>query len=428
MIEVLYKTMKQFFPSFNNWLNRIDDPRQHGYIKYSFGEISWIGILLFLLKIGSRRQINFQFNTEAFRDNLAMLSKARVTKVAHDGTINYLLAKIKPEQWGRLIVKMIKRLIRMRCLEKYRMFGHYLVAVDGSGLLTFKKRHCPHCLTKEKGGKILYYYHNVLEAKLVVAGGMAFSIATEFIENPDDKVKTQDCEPAAFHRLAKKLKGYFPQLKICLLLDALYANKRVFNLCRENKWKYLITFKKGSMPATYQEYLSLKKINPDSSGEHNREGLIQSYRWVNEIDYESDKLNVLECEEIKNEKTTKFVWLTNFGVDKTNFITLAKGGRLRWKIENEGFNMQKNGGYNLQHAYSEHPLALKNYYLLLQIAHIINQLMEKGSLIRSEIKKVFGSIRNIARLLLEQLRTSTFTENELKMFNSSRFQIRLADP
>lgn len=54
--------------------------------------------------------------------------------------------------------------------------------------------------------------------------------------------------------------------------------------------------------------------------------------------------------------------------------------------------------------------------------------MEKGSLIQSEIKKVFGSIRNIARLLLEQLRTNTFTENELKMFASSRFQIRLAGP
>ena len=27
------------------------------------------------------------------------------------------------------------------------------------------------------------------------------------------------------------------------------------------------------------------------------------------------------------------------------------GGRLRWKTENAGFNVQKNGGYNMEHAY-----------------------------------------------------------------------------
>ena len=29
------------------------------------------------------------------------------------------------------------------------------------------------------------------------------------------------------------------------------------------------------------------------------------------------------------------------------------GGRQRWCIENQGFNVQKNSGLNLEHAYSE---------------------------------------------------------------------------
>lgn len=52
---------------------------------------------------------------------------------------------------------------------------------------------------------------------------------------------------------------------------------------------------------------------------------------------------------------------------------------MRWKIENEGFNEQKNNGYELEHKYSEVSLrAAKNYYQCLQIACIINQLLVKG--------------------------------------------------
>lgn len=50
-------------------------------------------------------------------------------------------------------------------------------------------------------------------------------------------------------------------------------------------------------------------------------------------------------------------------------------GRLRWKIENEGFNTQKHLGYYLHHKYSRQSVAtLHVYYVLLQIAHLINQL------------------------------------------------------
>jgi len=59
---------------------------------------------------------------------------------------------------------------------------------------------------------------------------------------------------------------------------------------------------------------------------------------------------------------------------------------LRWKIENEGFNEQKNGGYNLQHKFSRTSFnASQNYYQCLQIAHIINQLAHKTSKIKEMI-------------------------------------------
>jgi hypothetical protein len=54
--------------------------------------------------------------------------------------------------------------------------------------------------------------------------------------------------------------------------------------------------------------------------------------------------------------------VTNRSVCLDNVVPLAnEGGRLRWRIENEGFNVQKNGGYNLEHAYTKNEHGMKIY-------------------------------------------------------------------
>ena len=432
MDKIFHKTVHHFFPSFVNWLKVIKDPREKSKIEYSLPNLVWVGILLFLLKVESRRQINFRFNTEEFIQNLNLLTKADIEKMAYDGTLAYLLEKLPPETLSHLRVKMVDRLIRMRALEKFRLLGkYYLITIDGTGHLVFnnKKRHCEHCLVKKKDGKVLYYYHNVLEAKLVTENGLAISIATEFIENPDKGASTQDCELRAFYRLIKNLKKDFPQLSVCLLLDGLYAAGPVFDICKNHNWKYIITFKEGSMSDVYAEYMNLKPLFKETFKKITDGKIKQKFNWVTGIDYGEHSLNVLECNESKPRKEKKrFVWITNLQVNQYNFQQIAKGGRSRWKTENEGFNMQKNGGYNLEHAYSEHELAAKNFYFLLQISHIINQLMEKGSLLEDKIKEAFGSIRNIARKLLEDLRTKSIDPNQLQRELSTPFQIRFSAP
>ncbi|MEW6621363.1 MAG: transposase [bacterium] len=383
-----------------------------------------------MMKVESRRQINFQFNTKEFIENLNLLANDNLDKVAHDCTLAYLLERLVIGSISKLRRRMINRLIRMRCLERLRLLGrYYLITIDGTGHLLFKERHCEHCLVTKINGKE-YYYHNVLEAKLVGANGLALSILSEFIENPNEKYDKQDCELKAFYRLAENLKRDFPQLPICLSLDSLYLKKPVFDICKENKWKYIITFKEGSMPATYAEYISLKSLCPENIAHLKRDEIEQDYHWVNDIDYQDHLLGALECNELKPGKDNKkehsrFVWISNLEINKATFKEIAQGGRLRWKTENEGFNTQKNGGYNMEHAYSQDELAAKNFYLLLQIAHIINQLMEKGSLLKEEdIQKVFGSIRNIARKLLEDFRTKATTLAHLQNLLSVPFQIR----
>ena len=425
--EVLYKTMHHFFPHFSTWLKDVDDPRDQSQTKYSIEHLLWTGILLFLFKIGSRRQAEYFFDTPAFVHNFNYLTKTSEDKIADPDTLAELLERIPPKEISHIRKEMINRLIRMRSLEKFRLFKkYYLITFDGTGYLSFNERHCEHCLVKRKDNKILYYYHNVLEAKLICENGLALSVGTEFIENENETVSKQDCELKAFHRLAEKIKKDFPQLGICIQLDSLYAGEPVFDRCSGYGWEYIITFKEGSMSTVYEEYDSLRSQDKQNIKVVERNNIYQKYDWVNEIEYKGSKsINVLGCFERKDGEEKQYVWQTSFVNNQNNFEEIAKGGRLRWKIENEGFNTQKNGGYNLEHAYSEDTIGLKNYYLLIQIAHIINLLMEKGSLFTKEqIKKVFGGVKNIARKLLEEFRTRSISIDELQNITSVPFQIR----
>lgn len=425
-VKIFLKTIWHFFSGFSGWLQSIPDSRNKKKITYTLGQLFWVGVFLFLFKLNSRRNIKFRLTSAGFISNLKlMLNSSKYSeKVPHGDTVNYLLERVPFEYIANVRTEMLRALIRKKSFVKDRLLDkYYLIVIDGTWMLSFNKRHCKNCLKRDMGKEKYIYYHPVLEAKLVTFNGMALSIATEFIEN--DGTSKQDCELKAFYRLVKKLKSDFPQMKICLSMDALYAAKPVFDICKKNHWKYIITFKEN-MPATYVEFESLKKLQTKNKGNFTNTEVIQDYQWVTEIDYEEHLLNALECVETnKNDnKTTKFVWLTNLQVTQNNFSQIAYGGRLRWKIENEGFNMQKNGGYGLEHAYSEDPVAMKNFYLLLQIAHIINQLMEKGSLLKNKLLKIYGSLKNFSIALWRAFVSNAIDPDEIHKFLNTRIQIR----
>jgi len=152
------------------------------------------GLLLFVLKLGARRQIKYQLNKGNVVETFKRVFGYGAEKIPHGDTLNACLSKLAPENLSNLRIPMIRGLIRKKCFEKYRLLGkYYLIVIDGTGWLSFSKRHCDQCLKKRlKNGEVIYC-HPVLEAKLILPFGMALSVATEFIENEPFKSK-QDCE------------------------------------------------------------------------------------------------------------------------------------------------------------------------------------------------------------------------------------------
>lgn len=432
------KTTWHYFGGSAGLFGRVHDPRNLALITYTLAALGFTGVWMFLCRLGARRQINYMF-----RGNGPSAAKFQalfgVESCPHGDTVNTLYARLNPAEMQEVVTGMVTTLIRKKVLYRHRLLGHYfLMAIDGTGRLTFPERHCAHCLTQTHNGKTTYY-HPVLEAKLVTANGLAFSVMTEFVENPGEKPSKQDSELKAFYRLAKRLKQRVPRLPICLLLDGLFAGGPTFALCDQYHWKYLVVLTEDDLSSVHQELDALMPLAPENcltvhTGVQSE--IKQVFRWMNDISYlDSQKcehiLSVMECLETcpdpkGEDKTTRFKWVTNLTVKTNNIRILTnQGGRLRWKIENEGFNVQKNGGYALEHAYSRNPNAAKVFYLTLQIAHALAQLTEHGSLFRKAFPAGVGSDKNMAFRLLEAWRNLRLRTGQLEYLLSARVQIRL---
>ena len=346
--RVFYKTMGHFFAGFLSWLRALDDPRNENSIEYRIETLVWMGILVCVLKLGSRRRIDIKFVTEQFIKHLSRLSKQDLSKTPHNSTLAYLLRLLNPDELSEVRYQMIYELLRKKCLAKFRLEEYYLITLDMTGYLSFHKRHCSNCLTRRvkarkgerKGSKKkdkMVYYHPVVDAKLVTGNGFALSVETEFLENLKG-YKKQDDELKAAYRLLKRLGNRFPQLRICLLLDSRYVSKEILHLCRKHKWRYIIVLKRGSAPELYQEYEVLKKRCTDNYLEYEwkKRKEQQQYWWVNNIDYrfkEEHYVNILECLGKRREfKQGKWQWIlacSPFDLDMNICYTCGLGKEKR---------------------------------------------------------------------------------------------------
>ncbi|PZN70807.1 MAG: hypothetical protein DM484_27835 [Candidatus Methylumidiphilus alinenensis] len=60
---------------------------------------------------------------------------------------------------------------------------------------------------------------------------------------------------------------------------------------------------------------------------------------------------MVEYWEVKGNKVQNFSWITDIEITPKKVAKIVRGGRARWKIENETFNTLKDQGYCLEHNY-----------------------------------------------------------------------------
>lgn len=401
--------INQYFPSLISKLEKLSDKRHQSYVNYSMSTITVTRLLGLICGITSMRQLTQSYNTEETIQNLSNLLKVDLEELPHYDTINDVFEELNIEELRQMQRYMVNRLIRSKMFDKYRYKEKYFqIVIDGTGLAAFKERHCSNCLKKtyNKGQEDEYsiYYHYVLEAKLVV-GNIVISIDTEFVENENENVDKQDCELRAFYRMAERIKKEYPKLPIIISGDALYAVEPVMKTCIKNKWEYILRLKEDRLKLLGEE---IKGLERSESGNVN-------VKYWNGIKYgeiqRENKANVLKFYEKKKNQITEFKWITSFKITQKNKEQLVYLGKQRWKIENEGFNMQKKGTFNIEHVYSKNYNAMKAHYFFIQFAHTIRQLLEKGIQYVRELKM---SIKEVSAAITQTLTTIITNLDALK--------------
>ena len=411
----LVRVIRRFFPGLWEALSEVRDPRHQSYITYSNCTIMMTRILSAIFYISSMRKSSEELNATIAIENIGNLCHEKIKELPYWETINDYLKRIDPAELQGVVHKMVYGLIRSRAFEDGRIRKKYWqIIIDGTQIISSQARldgnYTYKVHNKGKETEYIEYCYYVLEAKIVLRDNIIVSIMSEFVENKDEEYKKQDCERKASVRLMERLKAAFPKLPICISADSLYACDSFFQGCAKYGWRFLVRFKEGSIPTVQDEYSALKDVQKNEI--KCPEGL---YDFVTEIDYRGNLLNYVHY--AKNDKDI-FNFLTDLSVTKKNVQQTVFYGRRRWSIENRGFNAQKNHGFFIEHLFSRNCQAMKNHYFLIQLAHMISQIMDAWNNLWDKIK-LSGEQRH--KRILESWKTDSIAE---AMKSSTNYQIR----
>ena len=139
LLKAFTVTIQHYFGSWEAIFDGVRDARNPNWIAYPLEGLLCAGVLMFLFRLGSRRQINYQM-----RDNGPSQTKFEawfeVENIPHGDTLNYGFKKLNADEVQEVICQMVARLIRKKVLYRWRLFDNFLIAVDGTGMLTFRER------------------------------------------------------------------------------------------------------------------------------------------------------------------------------------------------------------------------------------------------------------------------------------------------
>ena len=415
LLKELIKIINKYFPILNNLLDKLTDKRHKSYVTYNMRTLILTRIFALLCGITSMNEMNVHLNTNEAIKNLSRICNQNLNETPDWQTIQDVIEQLDMKEIRNIRKYMVKALIRSKMFDKYRYNGAFQLIVDATGISCHDYNLNNNCIIKKSKNGIIKYYKQVLEAKIVV-GSIVISLDTEWIENVDMKTEKekQDCEINTFKRMASRIKKEYPKLKFIITGDALYATAPMLDICKYNGWNYIFNLKKKRLKQVYEEFEDDIKFANNTN--KNNYFLSCGIRYKNHI------FNVIRYEEKQlskeKEQIITFNYITDLKVNDYKIEDIVVMGRKRWKIENEGFNEQKNGTFCISHLCSRNENALKVHYYFIQIAHIIRQLLDNGSIILRGMK--IKTKKEVSSQILKMLTSNQLNLNEVE----SNFQLR----
>jgi hypothetical protein len=368
----------------------------------SFTDTLMAGFAMFSLKAPSL----LAFDKQRAEGNLGTIYG--MERVPCDTHMRERLDPVSPESLRPVFKSVFRQLQRGKALEPMEFLdGHYLLALDGTGYFSSQTIHCASCLQKVHRNGAVTYYHQMLGAAIVHPAVRAvIPLMPEPIVKQDGTDKN-DCERNAAKRLITKLRQDHPHLKFIITEDSLSSNAPHIETLHDHDLHYILGVKAGDHAFLFQQVQAAEHTGRVTYYERHdcAAGLVHRFRFVNDVPLNAANTDVrvhfIEYWEIGDAKVQHFSWVTDLRVSQRTVLHLMRGGRTRWKIENETFNTLKNQGYHFAHNDGHGTQNLSVVFaMLMMLAFLVDQTQQLCCALFQAVWAKLGS----KRLLWERMR------------------------
>ncbi len=396
----------------------IEDIRQDSKIKHNLHDCCLNAFAMMFFQDPSMN--SFQERLQDIKNENNLKTMFNVSSIPKSSQLRTVLDDTPSTEIEPLFADFFRPLQRGKQLELFEFLdGMYLIPIDGTQYFSSKKLCCDHCLVKEHKNGEKTYYHQVLAATIVCPGvKQVIPLAPEPIHNSDGNTK-QDCEINAGKRILKKIRKFHPKLKTIIAGDGLYSKQPFIDELKLNGMSFILVAKPADHTVLNQWFSDFKELGETHKLEITDEkGRKHFYEWVNKIPLngtkDADEVNCFEYSIFKGKKRTYHnSWVTDISINRDNIIQLVKGGRARWKIENEAFNTLKNQGYHLEHNFGHGENHLSYNLLLFNfLAFFMHQIFELSDLFYQKCRAKFTSRKEFWNQLRCTIRILVFPSFE----------------
>jgi len=212
-------------------------------------------------------------------------------------------------------------------------------------------------------------------------------------------------------------------------------------LCRKNKWEFMIVLKDKSLPSVWEEAKGLMRLDTEKEYYYGRmwQGRQQTFRWANGIEYEYGigkrkilTIHLVICEESWEDvdrkgclvmKTARHAWISSNPINRKNIHERCNlAARKRWLHENNILK-EKHQGYHYEHIFSHDWNAMQGYHYLMHIARMLNEMALHSISLTEHVKEV--GIRLFIKKYRAAMTHREFDTKKLRRFIESPSQLRL---
>jgi len=345
------------------------------------------------------------------RNDQNMRNLFGITRVPSDTRIREILDPVDPQAFRPMFNDLLRVIQRGKALESFVFYKRcYLLSLDGTGYFSSSSIHCDSCLEKlhKQTGEVTYH-HQMLGAVLIHPDHReVLPLAPEPIQMQDGTTKN-DCERNASKRLLRKIREEHPHLKLIVVEDGLASNAPHIREILDLGMHFILGAKPGDHDFLFDQVLAAYEADRVTTISWSDEkGRSCEIAFTNGLPLNSSnqdlRVNWLCYNEdgVDGQGEKRFTWVTDLEITRGNAKHLVRGGRCRWKIENETFNTLKNQAYHYEHNYGHGKQNLSVVFaMLMMLAFLVDQVQQLCCPLFQAVLEKAGS----KRALWERLRS-----------------------